>query len=68
MDDAQAEYCMTVPANIAPQSVTLEHAHAAAVSAWQALVDRAHLGRARAGIHSAAGGVGTFAVQLPGIK
>jgi NADPH:quinone reductase-like Zn-dependent oxidoreductase len=70
MDGAQAEYCLTVPANIAPKPVTLEHAHAAAVpisalTAWQALIDRAHLSAGRRVlIHGAAGGVGSFAVQL----
>jgi NADPH:quinone reductase-like Zn-dependent oxidoreductase len=70
IDGAQAEYCLTVPANIAPKPVTLEHAHAAAVpisalTAWQALIDRAHLSAGRRVlIHGAAGGVGSFAVQL----
>ena len=70
MDGAQAEYCLTVPANIAPKPVTLEHTHTAAVpisalTAWQALIDRAHLSAGRRVlIHGAAGGVGSFAVQL----
>jgi NADPH:quinone reductase-like Zn-dependent oxidoreductase len=70
IDGAQAEYCLTVPANIAPKPVTLEHAHAAAVpisalTAWQALIDRAHLSAGqRVLIHGGAGGVGSFAVQL----
>jgi NADPH:quinone reductase-like Zn-dependent oxidoreductase len=70
MDGAQAEYCLTVPANIAPKPVTLEHTHAAvvpisALTAWQALIDRAHLSAGRRVlIHGAAGGVGSFAVQL----
>jgi NADPH:quinone reductase-like Zn-dependent oxidoreductase len=70
IDGAQAEYCLTVPANIAPKPVTLEHTHAAAVpisalTAWQALIDRAHLSAGqRVLIHGAAGGVGSFAVQL----
>ena len=70
MDGAQAEYCLTVPANIAPKPVTLEHTHTAAVpisalTAWQALIDRAHLSAGqRVLIHGGAGGVGSFAVQL----
>ena len=70
IDGAQAEYCLTVPANIAPKPVTLEHPQAAAVpisalTAWQALIDRAHLSAGqRVLIHGAAGGVGSFAVQL----
>jgi NADPH:quinone reductase-like Zn-dependent oxidoreductase len=61
---------LTVPANIAPKPVTLEHTQAAAVpisalTAWQALIDRAHLSEGqRVLIHGAAGGVGSFAVQL----
>lgn len=70
MDGAQAEYCLTVPANIAPKPFTLDHTQTAAVpisalTAWQALIDRAHLSAGeRVLIHGAAGGVGSFAVQL----
>ena len=70
INGAQAEYCLTVPASIAPKPVTLEHPQAAAVpisalTAWQALIDRAHLSSGqRVLIHGAAGGVGSFAVQL----
>src|SRR4029078_10361926 len=70
IDGAQAEYCLTVPANIAPKPVTLEHIQAAAgpisaLTAWQALIDRAHLSSGqRVLIHGAAGGVGSFAVQV----
>jgi NADPH:quinone reductase-like Zn-dependent oxidoreductase len=70
IDGAQAEYCLTVPANIAPKPVTLDHSEAAAVpisalTAWQALIHRARLlAGERVLIHGAAGGVGTFAVQL----
>lgn len=69
IDGAQAEYCLTIPANIAPKPVTLEHPQAAAVpisalTAWQALIERAHLSAGqRVLIHGAAGGVGCFAVQ-----
>ena len=70
INGAQAEYCLTVPGNIAPKPVTLEHTQAAAVpisslTAWQALIDRAQLSAGqRVLIHGAAGGVGSFAVQL----
>jgi NADPH:quinone reductase-like Zn-dependent oxidoreductase len=70
IDGAQAEYCLTVPGNIAPKPVTLEHTQAAAIpisalTAWQALIDRAHLSAGqRVLIHGAAGAVGSFAVQL----
>ncbi len=70
IDGAQAEYCVTVPADIAPKPVTLDHTQAAAVpisalTAWQALIDRAHLSAGqRVLIHGAAGGVGSFAVQV----
>ncbi len=70
IDGAQAEYCVTVPANIAQKPVTLGHTQAAAVpisalTALQALLDRAQLSAGqRVLIHGAAGGVGSFAVQL----
>jgi NADPH:quinone reductase-like Zn-dependent oxidoreductase len=69
-DGAAAEY-VTVPADIlAAKPATVDHDAAAAVplaalTVWQALVDHASL---RAGqhilIHGAAGGVGSFAVQI----
>jgi NADPH:quinone reductase-like Zn-dependent oxidoreductase len=70
IDGAQAEYCLTVPANIAPKPASLDHVQAAAVpisalTAWQALIDRAQLSQGqRVLIHGAAGGVGSVAVQL----
>jgi NADPH:quinone reductase-like Zn-dependent oxidoreductase len=70
IDGAQAEYCLTVPANIAPKPVTLQHVQAAAVpisalTAWQALIERARLLEGqRVLIHGAAGGVGSIAMQL----
>jgi NADPH:quinone reductase-like Zn-dependent oxidoreductase len=70
IDGAQADYCLTVPANIAPKPATLDHMQAAAVpisalTAWQALIDRAQLSQGqRVLIHGAAGGVGSFAVQV----
>ena len=73
-DGAQAEYCLTVPGNLAPKPITLVDSLAAAVpisalTAWQALVDRAQLSEGqRVLIHGAAGGVGSFAVQLARYK
>jgi NADPH:quinone reductase-like Zn-dependent oxidoreductase len=70
IDGAQADYCLTVPANIAPKPGTLDHAQAAAVpisalTAWQALIERAQLSQGqRVLVHGAAGGVGSFAVQV----
>ena len=70
IDGSQADYCLTVPANIAPKPGTLDHAQAAAVpisalTAWQALIERAQLSQGqRVLIHGAAGGVGSFAVQV----
>ena len=69
-DGAQAEYCLTVSGNLAPKPASLDHTLAAAVpisalTAWQALVDRAQISEGqRVLIHGAAGGVGSFAVQL----
>jgi NADPH:quinone reductase-like Zn-dependent oxidoreductase len=70
IDGAQADYCLTVPANIAPKPPSLDHTQAAAVpisalTAWQALIDRAQLSQGqRVLVHGAAGGVGSFAVQV----
>jgi NADPH:quinone reductase-like Zn-dependent oxidoreductase len=70
IDGSQADYCLTVPANIAPKPGTLDHAQAAAVpisalTAWQALIERAQLSQGqRVLVHGAAGGVGSFAVQV----
>ena len=70
IDGAQAEYCLTTPANIALKPASLDHVQAAAVpisalTAWQALIDRAQLSQGhRVLIHGAAGGVGSFAVQV----
>jgi len=69
-DGAAAEYVAVPAANLAPKPRSLDYSRAAAVplsalTAWQALFDH---GRLEAGrrvlIHGAAGGVGTFAVQL----
>ncbi|HEY6083788.1 MAG TPA: NADP-dependent oxidoreductase [Nitrospira sp.] len=70
MDGAQAEYCLTVPEHIAPKPERLKHTQAASVpisalTAWQALIDRAHLSKGqRVLIHGGAGAVGSFAVQV----
>jgi NADPH:quinone reductase-like Zn-dependent oxidoreductase len=69
-DGAAAEYMVASVAALAPTPQSLDHAHAAAVplsalTAWQALFDHAALSSGqRVLIHGAAGGVGTFAVQL----
>jgi NADPH:quinone reductase-like Zn-dependent oxidoreductase len=69
-DGALAEYCITTPSEIAQKPTKISHAEAAAVpisalTAWQGLIDRAHLKSGqRVLIHGASGGVGTFAVQL----
>jgi NADPH:quinone reductase-like Zn-dependent oxidoreductase len=69
-DGAQAEYCLARVTDIARRPTSVDHVHAAvtpisALTAWQGLFDRA---RIEAGqhvlIHGAAGGVGSFAVQL----
>lgn len=70
INGAQADYCLTVPANIAPKPATLDHTQAAvvpisALTAWQGLIDRAQLSEGqRVLVHGAAGGVGSFAVQV----
>jgi len=69
-DGATAEYCVTVPANIAPKPSRLSHPEAAtvpigALTAWQGLFDHAKLGAGeRLLVHGAAGAVGVFVVQL----
>ena len=69
-DGAQAEYCVARAANLAAKPRSIDHANAAvtpisALTAWQGLFERAKLARGeRVLIHGAAGGVGTFAVQL----
>lgn len=70
IDGAQAEYCVTVPSNIASKPSTLDHITAAvvpisALTAWQALIDRARISEGqRVLIHGGAGSVGSFAIQL----
>ncbi|HEY2081277.1 MAG TPA: NADP-dependent oxidoreductase [Verrucomicrobiae bacterium] len=70
INGAQAEYCVASAANLAPKPKSLDHAEAAvvpisALTAWQGLIEKAQLKRGqRVLIHGAAGGVGSFAVQL----
>ena len=67
---AEADYVIAIDSEIAPKPQSLYHEYAAAVpmaglTAWQALFDHAHLSsKDTVLIHGAAGGVGSFAVQL----
>ena len=69
-DGATAEFCITVPRNIARKPATLSHEAAASVpigalTSWQGLIDRAKLEQGeRVLIHGGAGAVGIYAVQL----
>ena len=69
-DGAEADYVIAIDSEIAPKPQSLDHEYAAAVpmaglTAWQALFDHAHLSsKDTVLIHGAAGGVGSFAVQL----
>ena len=69
-DGAEAGYVIAMDSEIAPKPQSLDHEYAAAVpmaglTAWQALFDHAHLSsKDTILIHGAAGGVGSFAVQL----
>lgn len=69
-DGALAEYVLVRADDLAPKPASQSHVAAAAVplsalTAWQAFFDHAKLTRGqRVLIHAAAGGVGTFAVQL----
>ncbi len=73
-DGATAEYCITLPENIAKKPVTLTHETAAtvpiaALTAWQGLFSRANLQpRERVLVHGGAGAVGLFAVQLAHLR
>ncbi len=65
-----AEYSAVEARNLAPLPADIDHAVAAALpisglTAWQALIDHAHLTTGQSVlIHGAAGGVGSIAVQL----
>jgi NADPH:quinone reductase-like Zn-dependent oxidoreductase len=69
-DGTAAEYTIAQPTEITFKPNSIDHVYAAAaplaaLTAWQALFDHAHLSSGhRVLIHGAAGGVGTFAVQL----
>ncbi|HEU5441244.1 MAG TPA: NADP-dependent oxidoreductase [Ktedonobacterales bacterium] len=69
-DGAEAEYAIALPSELAPKPHTLDDVQAAAVplaalTAWQALFLHAQVAQGqRVLIHGAAGGVGTYAVQL----
>ena len=69
-DGGAAEYVAVRAADLAPKPRSLDHMSAAvtplsALTAWQALFDHARLTPGqRVLIHGAAGGVGSFAVQL----
>ncbi len=69
-DGGAAEYTQVRAADLAPKPAALSHVAAAAVplaalTAWQALFDHAQLSRGQQVlIHAAAGGVGTYAIQL----
>jgi NADPH:quinone reductase-like Zn-dependent oxidoreductase len=69
-DGAYAEYVVVRASELAPKPASLDHVHAAAVplvalTAWQSLFVAAGLEAGQTVlIHAAAGGVGTFAVQL----
>ena len=69
-DGSAAEYVAVHAADLAPKPKTLSHSQAAAVplsalTVWQAFFDHAHLaGHKSVLIHGAAGGIGSFAVQL----
>jgi NADPH:quinone reductase-like Zn-dependent oxidoreductase len=70
VNGAQAEYCLAKATALARKPQSIGHVQAAAVpisalTAWQGLFERANLRRGeRILIHGAAGGVGSFAVQL----
>jgi NADPH:quinone reductase-like Zn-dependent oxidoreductase len=69
-DGAQAEYCTARVADLASKPASVDHVHAgatpiSALTAWQGLFERGGLAVGQQVlIHGAAGGVGTFAVQL----
>jgi NADPH:quinone reductase-like Zn-dependent oxidoreductase len=74
IDGATAEFCITLPQNIAPKPRILSHEAAASVpisalTAWQGLMERAKLQRGeRVLVHGGAGAVGLYAVQVAHIR
>src|SRR5438045_7583454 len=70
VDGATAEFCITMPQNIARKPATLSHEAAASVpigalTSWQGLIDRAKIGRGeRVLVQGGAGAVGLYAVQM----
>jgi NADPH:quinone reductase-like Zn-dependent oxidoreductase len=70
LDGATAEFCITLPQNIARKPATLSHEAAASVpigalTSWQGLIDRAKLQPGeRVLVHGGGGAVGLYAVQL----
>src|SRR5262249_17040013 len=73
-DGALAEYCITQPTSVAPKPPRLTHVEAAAVpigalTAWQALFDRARLqAEEHVLVHGGAGAVGVFAIQVARLR
>jgi NADPH:quinone reductase-like Zn-dependent oxidoreductase len=73
-DGSYAEYIVVKESEVAHKPKSIDHVHAAAIplaalTAWQALFDAAQLSAGQTVlIHGAAGGVGSFAVQLAKIK
>jgi NADPH:quinone reductase-like Zn-dependent oxidoreductase len=73
-DGATAEFCITLPQNVARKPTTLSHEAAASVpigalTSWQGLIDRAKLEPGESVlIHGGAGAVGLYAVQLAHIR
>jgi NADPH:quinone reductase-like Zn-dependent oxidoreductase len=74
VDGATAEFCITLPRNIARKPARLSHEAAASVpigalTSWQGLIDRAKL---KPGehvlVHGGAGAVGLYAVQLAHVR
>jgi len=69
-EGATAEFCVTLPQNIAKKPATLSHEASASVpiaalTAWQGLLERAKIQPGeRVLVHGGAGAVGLFAVQL----
>jgi NADPH:quinone reductase-like Zn-dependent oxidoreductase len=69
-DGAMADYCVARVGDIAAKPDSIDHVQAAAtpisaLTAWQGLIERGGLMPAeRVLIHGAAGGVGSFAVQI----